>query len=82
MQLCSMDRATDVPLPQADPPVERKARKSVAFSDGATIVDGDGNVTSSAEVNGRKNSAESHTAGMSFISERGKMRPLREFGLG
>jgi translation initiation factor 2 subunit 2 len=46
-----------------DPPVERKPRKSVAFSDGTTIVDGDGNVTSSADINGSKESAESHTAG-------------------
>lgn len=46
----------------ADPPVERKPRKSVAFSDGTTIVDGDGHVTENAELNGRKNSAESHAA--------------------
>ncbi|KAF2183132.1 eukaryotic translation initiation factor 2 subunit beta [Zopfia rhizophila CBS 207.26] len=47
----------------ADPPAERKARKSVAFSEGATIVDSDGQVTESIDVNGRKNSAESHAAG-------------------
>ncbi|KAF2840151.1 hypothetical protein M501DRAFT_1010349 [Patellaria atrata CBS 101060] len=41
-------------------PTERKARKSVAFSDGATIVDSDGNVTESASGGGEKNSAESH----------------------
>lgn len=44
----------------ADPPVERKPRKSVAFSDGTTIVDSDGHVTESGELNGRKASAESH----------------------
>ncbi|KAF2009272.1 translational initiation factor 2 beta [Aaosphaeria arxii CBS 175.79] len=51
----------------ADPPVERKPRKSVAFSDGATIVDGDGNVTESTERNGDKDSAESHAAGRSHV---------------
>ncbi|KAF2196228.1 eukaryotic translation initiation factor 2 subunit beta [Delitschia confertaspora ATCC 74209] len=47
----------------ADPSTERKPRKSVAFSDGATIVDGEGNVTESIDVNGGKHSAESHAAG-------------------
>ncbi|KAF2794833.1 hypothetical protein K505DRAFT_274424 [Melanomma pulvis-pyrius CBS 109.77] len=47
----------------AESPTERKPRKSVAFSEGATIVDSDGQVTESIEVNGRKNSAESHAAG-------------------
>ncbi|ORY14934.1 domain found in IF2B/IF5-domain-containing protein [Clohesyomyces aquaticus] len=47
----------------ADAPAERKPRKSVAFSEGATIVDSDGQVTESSEMNGRKNSAESHAAG-------------------
>jgi translation initiation factor 2 subunit 2 len=49
----------------AESPTERKPRKSVAFSEGATIVDSDGQVTESADVNGRKNSAESHAAGWS-----------------
>ncbi|KAF2875407.1 domain found in IF2B/IF5-domain-containing protein [Massariosphaeria phaeospora] len=47
----------------ADPPTERKPRKSVAFSDGATIVDSDGQVTESADMNGGKSSAESHATG-------------------
>jgi translation initiation factor 2 subunit 2 len=45
---------------QADLP-ERKPRKSVAFSEGATIVDSDGQVTESKEVNGGKSTAESHS---------------------
>ncbi|OAK99504.1 eukaryotic translation initiation factor-like protein 2 subunit beta [Phaeosphaeriaceae sp. SRC1lsM3a] len=40
---------------------ERKPRKSVAFSEGTTIVDGDGQVTESTEVNGGKSTAESHS---------------------
>lgn len=44
-------------------PAERKPRKSVAFSEGTTIVDSDGQVTEqAAEMNGHKNSAESHAA--------------------
>jgi translation initiation factor 2 subunit 2 len=51
--------------------VERKPRKSVAFSDGATIVDADGNVE---EMNGvadgeAKSSAESHAAGRSYSAD-------------
>jgi len=43
---------------------ERKPRKSVAFSEGTTIVDSHGEVT---EMNGTsdKTSAESHSAGTS-----------------
>ncbi|KAH9873127.1 hypothetical protein J1614_005525 [Plenodomus biglobosus] len=48
-------------MAQADLP-ERKPRKSVAFSEGATIVDSNGDVTESKEVNGGKSSAESHHA--------------------
>lgn len=44
---------------------ERKPRKSVAFEENTTIVDGDGQVMESANVNGDKNSAESHAAGTS-----------------
>lgn len=44
---------------QAD--VERKPRKSVAFSEGATIVDSDGQVSESKEMNGGKSTAESHS---------------------
>ena len=39
---------------------ERKPRKSVAFAEGETIVDGNGDVTETTHLNGRKNSAESH----------------------
>ncbi|KAF1938545.1 hypothetical protein EJ02DRAFT_410271 [Clathrospora elynae] len=41
---------------------ERKPRKSVQFSEGATIVDSNGEVTESAEMNGGKESAEGHSA--------------------
>ena len=47
---------------QADLP-ERKPRKSVAFSEGATIVDSNGDVTESKDINGGKSSAESHASG-------------------
>ncbi|KAF2712991.1 hypothetical protein K504DRAFT_478944 [Pleomassaria siparia CBS 279.74] len=47
----------------AESPPELKPRKSVAFSEGATIVESDGQVTESIEMNGGKNSAESHAAG-------------------
>ena len=40
---------------------ERKPRKSVAFSEGTTIVDSDGQVTESKETNGGKSSAEKHS---------------------
>ncbi|KAK5164755.1 translation initiation factor eIF-2 beta subunit [Saxophila tyrrhenica] len=39
---------------------ERKPRKSVAFAEGQTIVDENGDVTESSEQLGRKTSAESH----------------------
>jgi translation initiation factor 2 subunit 2 len=42
---------------------ERKPRKSVAFSEGATIVDSNGDVTESKEMNGGKESAEGHSSG-------------------
>ena len=44
-------------------PTERKARKSVAFSEGTTVMDSNGDVT---EMNGTsdKSTAESHTASM------------------
>lgn len=42
---------------------ERKPRKSVAFSEGATIVDSNGEVTESNDVNGSKSTAESHASG-------------------
>jgi hypothetical protein len=47
---------------------ERKPRKSVAFSEEATIVDSDGNVVENG-VAGEKNSAESHAAGRSFSGD-------------
>ena len=40
---------------------ERKPRKSVAFAEGQTIVDENGEVTESHEALGRKTSAESHS---------------------
>lgn len=42
---------------------ERKPRKSVQFSEGATIVDSNGDVTKSMELNGGKDSAEGHSSG-------------------
>lgn len=54
--------ATNNIITQADLP-ERKPRKSVAFSEGATIVDSNGDVTESIEINGGKSSAESHAPG-------------------
>jgi translation initiation factor 2 subunit 2 len=42
---------------------ERKPRKSVAFSEGTTIVDSNGQVTEAAEQHGEKSSAETHSAG-------------------
>ncbi|KAF1360775.1 hypothetical protein EJ07DRAFT_154698 [Lizonia empirigonia] len=47
----------------ADTEAERKPRKSVAFSEGTTIVDSDGQVTESKETNGGKSSAERHSTG-------------------
>ncbi|KAJ4993817.1 domain found in IF2B/IF5 [Stagonosporopsis vannaccii] len=47
----------------ADTEAERKPRKSVAFSEGTTIVDSDGQVTESKETNGSKSSAEKHSTG-------------------
>ena len=41
---------------------ERKPRKSVAFADGETIVDGNGEITETNGLN-RKTSAESHSLG-------------------
>ncbi|TKA30733.1 hypothetical protein B0A50_02453 [Salinomyces thailandicus] len=44
----------------ADEP-QLKPRKSVAFAEGQTIVDGDGQITSTMQTNGEKDSAESHS---------------------
>jgi len=41
---------------------ERKPRKSVAFSEGTTIVDSNGQVTEATEQHGEKSSAENHSA--------------------
>jgi len=46
-------------------PTERK-RKSVAFTDGATIVDSDGQVTETNGHGGDKESAKSHATGESL----------------
>jgi translation initiation factor 2 subunit 2 len=53
--------SADMPETQADS-AERKPRKSVAFQEGTTIVDSDGQVTESTEVNGGKSTAESHSS--------------------
>jgi hypothetical protein len=58
------DLAAKMSDTQADS-AERKPRKSVAFSEGATIVDSDGQVTESKEVNGGKSTAERHSGGAS-----------------
>ncbi|KAG9377540.1 GCD7 Translation initiation factor 2 beta subunit eIF-2beta eIF-5 N-terminal domain [Pyrenophora tritici-repentis] len=42
---------------------DRKPRKSVQFSEGATIVDSNGEVTESIDMNGSKDSAEAHSSG-------------------
>lgn len=42
---------------------ERKPRKSVAFSEGATVMDENGAITEAAHV--EKNTAEKHSAGAS-----------------
>jgi translation initiation factor 2 subunit 2 len=49
-------------MTDVESPTERKPRKSVAFSEGATIVDSEGNVTESAEMTGDKASADGHMA--------------------
>lgn len=56
------DKSTAIMADTAEHP-DRKPRKSVAFSEGATIVDSNGDVTESKEVNGGKSSAESHASG-------------------
>jgi translation initiation factor 2 subunit 2 len=57
---CLPETAANMSALQADLP-ERKPRKSVAFSEGATIVDSDGQVTESKEMNGGKSTAEHHS---------------------
>ena len=49
-------------MPEA-PPAERKPRKSVAFSEGNTIVDSNGEVTEVNGGHGEGNSAETHSRG-------------------
>lgn len=49
---------------QETPLPERKARKSVAFSDGTTLIDENGEMTNSNGM-GEKASATSHTRGAS-----------------
>lgn len=43
--------------------VERKPRKSVAFSESNTELDGNGEITTTNGSSGYKNSAEAHTRG-------------------
>jgi hypothetical protein len=64
----SCGRHTDIMTTQADPS-ERKARKSVQFSEGATIVNSNGDVTESKEMNGGKESAENHSAGAGKMTD-------------
>lgn len=52
--------AQEVTLP------ERKARKSVAFSEGTTIMDENGQVKESVHVD--KETAEKHSTGMSLVA--------------
>lgn len=56
---------TDIHTTMADTVDERKPRKSVAFADGQTIVDSNGEVTEQmngqSDIDGEKDSAESHS---------------------
>lgn len=47
---------------QEIPTADRKARKSVAFSEGATVVDGDGHISQIDSNDPDKSTAESHSA--------------------
>ena len=51
---------------QEQPPPERKARKSVAFSEGTTIMDENGQISDAAQ-GGDRTTAESHTNGKSRV---------------
>ncbi|KAK5188060.1 translation initiation factor eIF-2 beta subunit, partial [Cryomyces antarcticus] len=55
------------PQESAPAPAERKPRKSVAFSDGLSVVDNNGEVT---ETNGAedKNTAQGHSGGKSYAN--------------
>lgn len=48
---------------------ERKPRKSVAFSEGTTIVDSNGEVTEATEQHGDKSSAEAHSSAEGGVDE-------------
>jgi hypothetical protein len=49
---------------QEAPVVERKARKSVAFSEGTTVVDENGAISHTEGKEGSKETAMSHSASM------------------
>jgi translation initiation factor 2 subunit 2 len=48
---------------QEQPFPERKQRKSVAFSDGNTLIDENGEMTTTHDTGDDKTTAESHTSG-------------------
>jgi hypothetical protein len=54
--------ATDS-FPQEQPLPDRKQRKSVAFSDGNTLIDENGEMTTTTDQGDDKTTAESHTSG-------------------
>lgn len=67
--MCNRANA-DYTTQQADAPPERKQRKSVAFSEGTTIVDENGGVTQTNGGGGEKHSAESHSNGLSSFQRK------------
>lgn len=48
---------------QEQPLPERKQRKSVAFSDGNTLIDENGEMTTTHDTGDDKTTADSHTSG-------------------
>jgi len=59
--------ATDTASPQEQPLPDRKQRKSVAFSDGNTLIDENGEMTTTTDQGEDKTTAESHTSGEQHI---------------
>ena len=55
--------ATDTAFLQEQPLPDRKQRKSVAFSDGNTLIDENGEMTTTTDQGEDKTTAESHTSG-------------------
>lgn len=56
-------RSSNLAVHQESPAPERKPRKSVAFSEGTTIVDSNGQVTEMNGAHGDKDSAAAHSGG-------------------